>query len=236
MRGFGTDGSEDRPVAVVVDHLDHFIGGRTPDGGIGGAVFAINRLGLPVVVVVVRHQFEGLAAVSAMGIGILHGKLRAVQHAQAEDRLRIGLDGAEEADAHFGDIFRFRNFPSRAGINVGMNVVEVVRRREFGVRAQVRRLARIRRNSAIPRRSRRMRAALARSLARDRRRACSLVCVLARILRNSICPRACGPHEGRSQQPSFAHENYSLLFAPLSVRNIAMASISISSSGRHRCA
>ena len=53
MRGFGTDGAEDRPVLIVVHHLDHFIRRRAPDCWVGGTVVAVNGLGLPVVVVVV---------------------------------------------------------------------------------------------------------------------------------------------------------------------------------------
>jgi hypothetical protein len=60
----------------------------------------------------VQHQLEGLAAVAAVGVGLLHGQLRAVQHAQAEDRLRIVLDGPEEADAHLGEDLSAREYPA----------------------------------------------------------------------------------------------------------------------------
>ncbi len=65
-----------------------------------GAVFAVDRLGLPVVVVVMQHQLEGLAAVAAARIRLFHGQLRAMQHAQSEHLLRTVLDGPEKPDAH----------------------------------------------------------------------------------------------------------------------------------------
>jgi len=110
---------------------------RAPDGWVGGTIVAVDRLRLPVVVVIVLHQAEGLAAVSAPGIGLFNGQLRTVQHAFAEDRLRIGRDGAKETDADFGEVRWLGNVAARAHVQVGVRIVHVVRRREFCVRAQV---------------------------------------------------------------------------------------------------
>src|ERR1035437_49765 len=121
-----------------------------------------------------------------------------------------------------------------------MSIVEVVGRREFGIRTQVGGLARIGRDHTILRRPRRMGAALARPLARDLNRsripARGLLRVLARILRGKLRRADRGHRADCNQQPSLAHDDYSLAADPLSVRNMAMASISTSNSGRQRWA
>ncbi len=136
--------------------------------------------------------------------------------------------------------FRLGQVAPRAGVNIGMGVVQVVGRGKLGVRAQVGRLARIGRHRAVPGRAGRMRAALAASLPRDFDRARILARsqprVLARILRGELRRAGQDQRATCNRQPSLAHRCYSLSPLVLSVRNMAMASISTSSSGRQRCA
>ena len=88
-----------------------------------------------------------------------------------------------------------------AGVNIGMDVVEVVRRCEFRVRAQVLRLARIGRNGAIPRRTRRMRSALA--------HVCAVASVCAVVRPAKIRAPQTATETRRNQQTSGAHDGYS---------------------------
>src|SRR5580692_1955240 len=104
-----------------------------------------------------------------------------------------------------------------------MSVVEVVGRSEFCIGAEVRWLARIGHDFAIACRTGWMCTALA-----DVRRR-------AGILRADADEAAGGPQAGRHQQHSLAHD-YSLQQDFLSVRNMAIASISTSNSGRHSLA
>ena len=89
------------------------------------------------------------------------------------------------------------------GIDIRMDVVQIVGRGEFRIRAQVAGLARIRRYHAILRRTGRMRSAFSR--------------VPARFCRFLSAPgawrrRACGPDaQAATPQPSLAHRRYSLL-------------------------
>jgi hypothetical protein len=163
VRRLGADGAEDRPYLVVVGHLDGFVGGRAPDGGVGGPDIAIDRLGLPVVVIVMRHQLERLATIAAAGIGLFHRQLRAVQHAQSKNRFRIMFDRTKEADTHLGHVFRLGNVSRRADVDVGTRVVGVIGRCKLGIRSHVGRFTRIGHNLAIARRTRRMLAAFAHS-------------------------------------------------------------------------
>ena len=160
MGGVGTDGAKDCPVLIVVDHLDDLVRSRAPDGGIGGTVFAVHCLGLPVVVVVVQHQAEGFAAIATVGVGLFDGQLRAMKHAHAEYLLGTVFDGTEEADAYFGQILRLGQIASRARVDIGMGVVDVVRTREFRIGTEIRRLACVGRHIAIAGRSGRMRPTL----------------------------------------------------------------------------
>ncbi len=99
-----------------------------------------------------KHQLEGLAAIAAAGIRLLDGQLRAVQHAQSEDRFRIVFDGPEEADADLGEVFGIGEIAGRTGVDVGMGVVDVVRRGKLGVGAEVGRLSSVGCNGPILRR------------------------------------------------------------------------------------
>src|SRR5947209_10264714 len=106
-----------------------------------------------------------------------------------------------------------------------MGVVEIVRRREFRIGTEVGRLAGVRCDVTIAWWSRRMRAAFA----------------LARRRGGVLCEgdahcAAGGPQCGGDRQPYLTYHDYSLQQDFLSVRNIAMASISTRSSGRHNLA
>ena len=150
VRRLGTDRSEDRPVLVVVDHFHRFIRRRSPDRRVSRPLRPVCRLRLPVVVVVVQHQAKGLAAISAAGVGLFDGELRAMQHAQSKNLVGIVLDRTEKADAHLGYIFRFGDISSCAGVDVGMDVVQIVGLGELLERAQVCGLTRIRLNHYDP--------------------------------------------------------------------------------------
>ena len=153
-----------------------------------------------------------------------------MQHALAKLLVGRVLDGPEESDAYLAEILRLGNVAAGARVDIGVDVVEVVGRGELGVGTHVSRLAGIRSHGAVPRRARRMRSTFT--------NACGGTPVLPC---RSILPRnanrsrrsndACG-----GQDPSLAVHGYSLLPATFSVRNMAMASISISSSGLQRCA
>ncbi len=119
------------PVLIVVDHLHDFVRRGSPDGGIRGTLVAVYGLRLPVVVVVVKHQLERLAAVTTARVGFFNCQLRPVQHAQSEYLLRAVLDRPEETNTDLGQILRIRNVTSRTDIDVGMGVIEIVGRREL---------------------------------------------------------------------------------------------------------
>ena len=84
---------------------------------------------LPVVVVVVNHQAEGLAAVAARRIGFVNGKLRAVQHAIAARLVGMVVDWTEKADANFAEVLEIGigDVASRAVVFDQIGVVLIVR-------------------------------------------------------------------------------------------------------------
>ena len=228
MRRLGTDRPEDRPVTIVVDHLHGFVGRRAPDGG-GCGPLAVLRAALPVVVIVVDHQPERFAAVTATRIGLVDGQLCSVEHAQSENLVSLLLDRPEESDPHFADVCGIRDIAPCAGVDVRRGVVAEVWLGKLLVGLQILRRPRIRRDGTVRRRTRRMRSARA---ARPRR-------FRARSLRGLRYPNRRRQYERSSEReparpaPSALHGGYSSFFG---VRNIAMASISTSSSGRHSLA
>ena len=158
VRRLRVDRSKDRPVLVVIDHLHRFIRRRAPDGRVGRPNRTVRRLCLPVVVVVVQHQPERLAPVTAARVGLFHRQLRAVQHPQAGHLVRAVLNGPDEPDAHLRQVLGIGNTPPRAGVNIGMGVVEIVGLGELLEGTHVRRFARIRLHYTVLGRPRRMRA------------------------------------------------------------------------------
>ena len=95
--GVAADGAEHGPVFFVVSHFDDFVAGGAPDGRI-----------------VVHHQLERLAAVSAGGVDFFDGQGRAIEHHAAERFVAMLGDRAKEADAHFGEILQSRGGHHRA--------------------------------------------------------------------------------------------------------------------------
>ncbi len=93
-----------------------------------------------------NHEAKRLAPISPARVCLFDRQLRAVQHARAKDLVGIVVDRSEKTDADFTQIGRLRQVAPRARVDVGMGVVQFVRRRKLGVRAQVRGLAGVRRN------------------------------------------------------------------------------------------
>ena len=120
MSRLRTDRAEDRPVLIVVNHFDRFVPCRAPDPLVGWAGRAIDRLGLPVVVVVMHHQLEWLAAVAAARVGFFHGQLRPVQHVLAIRFVRTGIERTEESDPHFVDVLGIGDVAAGANVNIGL--------------------------------------------------------------------------------------------------------------------
>ena len=99
VRGFRTNGAEHCPNLVVIDHPDRFVRGSSPNGGI----FCNARRGaavLPVVIVVVGHQAERLAAVTPGSVRFVNRHVCAVQHAIAEHLVGVVVERRQDADTN----------------------------------------------------------------------------------------------------------------------------------------
>ena len=101
------DRPEDGPDIVLVGHLDDLVARRAPQA-----------------VVVADDQLEGdlAAEVTALGVGLLDGELRAVQHFRAQGLFVApaagghgdgGLDRADEADLHRFHVVRLGDRAAR---------------------------------------------------------------------------------------------------------------------------
>ena len=110
------------PDFFVVGHLDDLVAGGSPRCR-----------------VVVNHEAERLAAVSAGGVGFVDGHVDAIQHFLAEGVIGMIVDRTEKSDAHFGDGRRIwiRNVARRAVVFDESGVILVVRRGELRVGTQI---------------------------------------------------------------------------------------------------
>ena len=144
MGGVGIDRSQHTPHIFVINHLDNFVAGSAPEGGI-----------------VVHHQLEGFAAVAARGVGLVDGHGCAVEHHAAEGLVAVILNGAQESDAHFGEVLEVGDGHVARGTVVfhGLGVVLVVWLGEARVGAQIVGRVGVRRQRARLRPAGRIRAA-----------------------------------------------------------------------------
>src|SRR5207253_721084 len=84
-----TDGTEDGPDLVLINHSNGIVRGRAPNCGIFRDSSNGRTAVLPVVVVVVSDQTERFAGIGAGGIGLVDGHLRAIEHVRASDLIGV---------------------------------------------------------------------------------------------------------------------------------------------------
>ena len=83
--------SHHAPAILIEEHFDEFGGRSSPQGRF-----------------IVEFERVGLAMISAAGVGLLEGQLRAVEGGNAENHLGIVLQRGEETDGDFAQVERDR--------------------------------------------------------------------------------------------------------------------------------
>ena len=169
---------------------------------------------LPVVVIVVGDEAEGLAAVTAGGIGLVDGHGRAVQHAIAEHLVGMIVERSEKPDPNLAEILEVRigDVAGRAVVFDQVLIVLIVRSGELREWTQVVGRAGV-------------------WLERTRRGWAGRI-VAAGAGSGRLGPGGTSQHGGDHDDEGEAH-GYSV---GASRRNMAMASISTSRSGRQSIA